>query len=207
MNARAEGAVGEDVGSLQAGLGLARPSTMRRPLVLVAAIAASALTLAACGGGGGSSSTSTSTTINLGGNPASKSFSTATVGGLGSVLVDGAGRTVYALTNGGTKNLPCTSASGCTAAWPPLPFPVGTVSATASGGANASLLSTTSVGAQTYPTYNGWVLYEYAGDTAAGQANGQGIQSFGGTWHAVSPDGSLITAATTGTTGSTGGGW
>ena len=120
---------------------------------------------------------------------------------------------MYVLTNGGTKNLPCTAASGCTAAWTPLPFPVGTLSATASGGASASLLSTTSVGAQTYPTYNGWVLYAYVGDTAAGQATGQGVQSFGGTWHVVSPNGSLITAATTGatgsggTTGSTGGGW
>ena len=31
----------------------------------------------------------------------------------------------------------------------------------------------------------GKALYRFAGDSAKGQANGEGIQSFGGTWHAM----------------------
>jgi predicted lipoprotein with Yx(FWY)xxD motif len=31
-------------------------------------------------------------------------------------------------------------------------------------------------------------LYTFSGDTAAGQAHGEGIQSFGGTWHVVTPN-------------------
>jgi len=31
-------------------------------------------------------------------------------------------------------------------------------------------------------------LYTFSGDTAAGQTQGEGIQSFGGTWHVVAPN-------------------
>jgi hypothetical protein len=34
-------------------------------------------------------------------------------------------------------------------------------------------------------TLRGMPLYRFAGDSAKGQANGEGIKSFGGTWHAV----------------------
>jgi predicted lipoprotein with Yx(FWY)xxD motif len=34
-------------------------------------------------------------------------------------------------------------------------------------------------------TLRGMPLYRFSGDTAKGQANGQGIKSFGGAWHAV----------------------
>ena len=36
-------------------------------------------------------------------------------------------------------------------------------------------------------TFDGMPLYTYAGDRAQGQANGQGLRSFGGTWHVLSP--------------------
>jgi hypothetical protein len=48
---------------------------------------------------------------------------------------------------------------------------------------------------QTYPTYNGWLMYEYVGDSGPGQGHGQGIQSFGGTWYALNPAGMPITTA------------
>ena len=34
-------------------------------------------------------------------------------------------------------------------------------------------------------TYNGHPLYLFAGDHKAGDTNGQGINTFGGTWHAL----------------------
>jgi hypothetical protein len=46
-----------------------------------------------------------------------------------------------------------------------------------------------------YPTYNDYLLYEYSGDTKAGQANGVGIKSFGGTWYALSPSGMPVKAS------------
>jgi hypothetical protein len=45
---------------------------------------------------------------------------------------------------------------------------------------------------ETYPTYNGYLMYEYASDTGPGQSNGEGIQSYGGTWYAISPAGTLV---------------
>ena len=50
-------------------------------------------------------------------------------------------------------------------------------------------------------TINGMPLYTYSGDSASGQASGQGIQ---GVWFAVSASGSSTSAAGSG--GSSGGG-
>jgi predicted lipoprotein with Yx(FWY)xxD motif len=155
---------------------------------------AAAIVFASCGG---SASPPTTTTTTVPSDP-STSFTTANVASLGMVLVDGRGRTVYELSSASTKNLPCTAANGCSSTWIPLALPAGTSSATATGGARSSLLSTTSVGTSTFPTYNGWVLYEFAGDTAKGQAGGQGISSFGGTWRALDAAGVPITSTSSG---------
>ena len=39
------------------------------------------------------------------------------------------------------------------------------------------------------PAFKGWRLYEYTGDTGSGQANGQGLKSYGGTWYALDASG------------------
>jgi hypothetical protein len=86
------------------------------------------------------------------------------------------------------------------------------MSATAGTGVKASLLGTKTIAGKTYPTYNGWLVYEYTGDSA-GQAKGQGIKSFGGTWYALNASGTPVTpssggsSGTTGTTSGGGGGW
>jgi predicted lipoprotein with Yx(FWY)xxD motif len=116
------------------------------------------------------------------------------VSGLGRVVVDGRGRTVYALTAGANKDVTCNDASGCTKVWPDLPLPTGTSAATAGSGLEASMLSTMRLSdGETYPTYNGYLMYEYVGDSAPGQDHGQRIKSFGGTWYALSPAGTPIT--------------
>jgi hypothetical protein len=53
-------------------------------------------------------------------------------------------------------------------------------------------------------TYAGYPLYRFAGDTKAGQVNGQGL---GGQWHVVAASGALVMkAATKPSSGATGGG-
>ena len=45
-------------------------------------------------------------------------------------------------------------------------------------------------------------LYTYRGDSSPGQANGQGIQSFGGVWHPLAKSGQPVSSS-----GSSGGGY
>ena len=158
-----------------------------------------ALLAAGCGsssstssyGSGGKSATTAGSASSSGDEPGS-SFAMAKAGSLGEVLVDGRGRTVYVLTADGTTSAPCDDASGCTKAWPDVSLPSGSSGAKAGAGVDASLLGTKKVGAETYPTYKGWLLYEFAGDSASGQANGEGIKSFGGTWYALDAKGMLV---------------
>lgn len=164
---------------------------------------AAILALAGCGGGSKAPTTTTTTHSSGQSKSAATSFTVANVSGVGNVVVDGKGRTVYILTSGAKKNVPCTDASGCTGAWPDLPFPDGTSAATAGSGLNASLLGTMKLSdGETYPTYNGYLMYEYSGDSAAGQANGQGLKSYGGTWYVLNPSGQPVKSS-----GSSGGGY
>jgi predicted lipoprotein with Yx(FWY)xxD motif len=179
--------------------------------LLVAGTLAVVALFAGCGGGSGSPAT-TQSSPGSAANPASK-LSIANVSGVGPVVVAGNGRTVYVLTSGGHTNLPCTAASGCTKLWPTLPLPSTVSAATAGTGVKASLLGTKTVGGKTYPTYNGWLIYEYTGDSGPGLAKGQGIKSFGGTWYALNASGTPVASSsggssgTTGSTSSGGGGW
>jgi predicted lipoprotein with Yx(FWY)xxD motif len=115
--------------------------------------------------------------------------------GLGTVLVDAKGRTLYTLTNAG-QPVACTG--GCTSVWPPLLLPAGSTPKGAKGVTGLSL-----VGGQV--AASGLPLYRFSGDSKAGQANGEGISSFGGVWHVVKVGGS---ASSTGSSKpSSGGGY
>jgi predicted lipoprotein with Yx(FWY)xxD motif len=175
-------------------------------------VAAALVTLAACG----SSSTnkaastggkSTTTTTASSGEPGT-AFRVEDVAGLGMAVVDGRGHTVYVLTTDGKTNAPCDDESGCTKVWPDLALPDGTAAATAGPGLKASLLGTMKVSGstETYPTYGGWLMYEFVMDKGAAESHGEGIKSFGGTWYALSPDGTPITSAATTTTARSSGG-
>ncbi|MGH9076838.1 MAG: COG4315 family predicted lipoprotein [Acidimicrobiales bacterium] len=123
------------------------------------------------------------------------------MGGLGSVLVDGGGRTLYLLSSEAGGKLTCTDASGCTNVWPDTELPDGVTHGVAGAGVSASSLGTvTSPDGKLYLVYgpSKWPLYTFSGDSAPGQANGQGIHSFGGTWSAVSPGGDAVAGATRG---------
>jgi predicted lipoprotein with Yx(FWY)xxD motif len=171
-------------------------------LASAALIPLSALVVAACGGSAATASRPASTST-----PAAKTSSTAsaTVGvantGLGSILVDSRGRALYLwLADTGTKS---TCSGACAAAWPPL---LTTGAPTAGRGAKASLLGTTkrADGAEQV-TYHQHPLYLFTGDTASGQASGQGSTGFGAPWYVLSPAGKQITTGAVSGSGSSGG--
>jgi predicted lipoprotein with Yx(FWY)xxD motif len=162
-------------------------------LALAVAVPLTALTLAACGGNGNDSgSTSTAQPTTSSGKAATVGL--ASEGGLGKILVDSQGHTLYLFEKDtGTKST-CTGA--CAEQWPQL---------RASGkpavgsGLSASEVGTTprSDGAAEV-TYNGHPLYLYAGDSKPGDTNGQGLNVFGGGWFALSASGNKVSGTGTG---------
>ena len=100
---------------------------------------------------------------------------------LGTVLVDAAGKTLYAFANDQGTTSACTG--GCLGIWPPL---MATGTPTGGSGIDATKLSAAPSG---QVVYNGHLLYTYTPDTAAGETKGQGV---GGVWHVVAPSGDII---------------
>jgi predicted lipoprotein with Yx(FWY)xxD motif len=112
----------------------------------------------------------------------------ANVGTFGQALVNGEGMALYAfsLDTGGTSA--CTG--DCATEWVPLASQGSPVAGT---GVDATKLSTITRDDGTMQvTYNGHPLYTFESDTAAGDATGQAMDDFGGTWTLVSPTGDLI---------------
>ncbi|HEY4017144.1 MAG TPA: hypothetical protein VGM75_00570 [Pseudonocardiaceae bacterium] len=167
-----------------------------RLLSMVGVAGAAAALLAACSGGatatGGSSSSNppAPTTASSSASTTSADLST-TQSSLGTIVVDSKGRTVYLFTVD-TNNPPKSNCgTGCDSVWPPVPAP-------ASGQPTLSGVDSSKVGTVTRSdgskqlTLNGWPLYEYEGDSAAGDVKGENIQN---TWFAVTPQGTKATAA------------
>ena len=161
--------------------------------------AAAVLALAACskstttGTASASPSASASQTASA---DAAITVTTASLPGVGTVLVNGNGQTLYLLSSEQGGKITCTDDNGCTKVWPDTELPSGKTAGIAGTGVQASLLSTVkSADGKLYLTYNTFPLYTFSGDTKTGTAAGQGITSFGGTWSAITPAG---VAATTG---------
>ena len=158
--------------------------TKRASARLLPALLALAL-LAGCG-----SSTSTPS----GGSTTASSSSAATVktasSGVGTILVDGNGKTIYLFQkDAGTKSA-CSGA--CLQHWPA----VTTHGKPQEGsGVSASLLGTSRRADGTVQvTYANHPLYLFAGDSAAGDMNGQDVDAFGARWYVLGPDGDQITS-------------
>jgi predicted lipoprotein with Yx(FWY)xxD motif len=155
--------------------------------------------LAGCGSGSSSSNTSTAS----GGGTTTKQMSSgaATIGassasGLGTILVVG-GRTVYLFQRDTGPHSTCSGA--CATNWPPVTT---TGAAKTGGGATASMLGTTRrADGTTQVTYAGHPLYYYAGDSSAGQTNGQGLNAFGAKWYVMAPSGAAVTKTANGGSG------
>jgi predicted lipoprotein with Yx(FWY)xxD motif len=106
----------------------------------------------------------------------SKAVATATVPGIGVVLVDSQGHALYTHTDANGKAVACTGA--CATAWPPLTVAAGAKVKTPKG-----VKTLAATGATHQVTSGGLPLYRFSGDAQAKQAKGNGVDAFGGTWH------------------------
>ena len=170
---------------------------MTRLFSFAALAVAAALVLAACGGSSTSSSSGSASTPSYGAakpstSNTSNSSGTASVStktsSLGTFLVDGNGRALYLWDADHGSMSTCSGA--CAQAWPPVTT---TGTPKASGAVKASLLGTTKrADGSSEVTYAGHPLYTFAGDTQAGQTNGQGSNGFGAPWWVVTPAGKAL---------------
>jgi predicted lipoprotein with Yx(FWY)xxD motif len=153
------------------------------------------LTVAACGGGGGATQSSPSPSSGRGENPAPPARSggrPAIVGvgrsGLGRILVDSQGRTLYLFKADSATASACDGA--CATAWPPL---LAHGNPSVAGGLNPSLVSTIHrPGGGRQLSYNGHPLYLFVDDQKPGDVKGQGVTAFGALWYALSRDGNQV---------------
>jgi predicted lipoprotein with Yx(FWY)xxD motif len=106
-------------------------------------------------------------------------------GDLGQILVDGTGRTVYTFSQDRANDPTCYDV--CTKTWLPLLAKGKPGSGIGIDVAAASTVTRRDGGNQV--TYKGIPLYQYAGDKADRDANGQGLNMFGGAWHVLTKDG------------------
>ena len=129
-------------------------------------------------------------------------ISTRSVSGLGTILVNSKGQTLYMFVPDKQKKVTCFKS--CAKVWPPVFLPAGG-KAVAGGSAKQSLLGSDkdSAGGRVV-TYNHWPLYGYLGDTKAGTAYGQATNQSGGLWYVLSASGQVIKhKASTGTSTTT----
>ena len=109
-------------------------------------------------------------------------------GGLGTVLVDQNGRTLYLFEADKTTRSTCYGS--CAAAWPPL---ITSGTPKSGGAAKPDLLKTSRrSGGATQVLYDGHPLYRYVGDTHTGDTHGQGLDQFGARWFVLAPDGAKV---------------
>ncbi len=106
---------------------------------------------------------------------------------LGRVVVNGQGRTLYALSPETVRHLLCKS-KACFAFWPPLTVRSGKAKLTAGAGVRGRLGVLHRNGIFQV-TLNKMPLYRYSGDHGKAEVNGQHIHSFGGVWHVIAASG------------------
>jgi predicted lipoprotein with Yx(FWY)xxD motif len=156
--------------------------------------AALALVVSSCGSSGTTTSTTStsaaaSSTASTTANGAGE-ISTRTLPGLGAVLVNGQGRTLYVFGPDKAKKVTCVGA--CASIWPPLALSGSQKSAVA-GQAKASLAgSDPNPSGGRVATYAGWPLYTYVTDVGSGTAKGQALNLNGGVWYVISASGTVV---------------
>jgi len=179
---------------------------MRRKIIWAPfGLVAVALIAAACSSSSTTTPKSSSSPSAAGASsaPASASSSgtalkTATIGGV-TVLTNARGFTLYSFVPDTATKSNCNGA--CATYWPPVKGP-----ATAGSGVTGTLTTITRSDGSMQAAYDGHPLYTYAGDTAPGQAKGNGLNLSGGVWNEVTASGGAAPAQSS-SSGSGGGGY
>ena len=151
----------------------------RQMLLALLAAAAAVAALVACGSVGASSPSSS------GSSPAAAAagtVKTATIAGV-TVLTSSKGFTLYSF----APDTPSTSKCNGTCAqnWPPVQGPV------TAAGVTGTFGTITRSDGSVQATFDGHPLYTFVGDTAPGQAKGNGLNAAGGLWHEITTSGSV----------------
>ncbi len=160
-----------------------------RTTIRAAAVALGVLGLAGCGSGSGGYGGSAASGSSSGGSSAASGAVLATSDtALGTVVVNGHGRTVYVFDKdtAGSGTSACSSAD-CLANWHAVT--AGSASPAADGVSGKVATITRSDGTRQV-TLDGLPLYTFAADSHAGDVTGEGVK---GLWWAVAPDGAKIT--------------
>lgn len=165
---------------------------MPAPSRVLAPVAAAALALAlsACGSGGGSTDTygfdgapgAAPTTLEP---PAGTILTANSTAQLGTVVIDGAGWTLYRFDGDSAEPPTATCVDACAQAWPPVTAEPG-APLTVEGVAEEAVGTVTRPDGAVQITIGGWPVYRYAAETAAGATEGHGRDD---RWFAVTPDG------------------
>ncbi len=145
----------------------------KRANVLGLTVVAVGILLSACGTGTGYGSTGAprSGPAPTGGATV---VGTRSIPGIGTVLDDSKGLTLYHLTTDTSTKSTCSGS--CAQVWPPLLTTNGVPKAPS--GVTGTFGTIERPGGGSQVTFNGMPLYTFAGDSGPGQASGQGIDSF-----------------------------
>jgi predicted lipoprotein with Yx(FWY)xxD motif len=167
-----------------------------------AGLAALALTVSACASSSSSSAAAGNTPAAAAASsgPAASGGTSLEVMTIGSqqVVTNAQGRTLYWFAPDTSTKSNCTGS--CATYWPPVKGP-----ATAMSGVTGTLGTITRSDGTTQATYDGHPLYTYVGDTASGQAKGNGKNLSGGLWYEMTVSGATPAASASASTG--GGGY
>jgi len=120
--------------------------------------------------------------------PASSTVVSTAKTGLGTILVNSRGHTLYLFGKDPKGKSACSGQ--CATFWPPL---ISSGKPRAAGSAKASLIGTIKrADGRRQVTYNHHPLYTFVKDTKPGQTRGEGFSAFGAKWYAVSPAGAKV---------------
>ena len=160
--------------------------TRLRILLALPAAAVAATALVACSSAGASPTPSSS-----GGgssSPAAAAASTVkttTIAGA-TVLTNSKGLTLYSFAPDTSTTSKCNGT--CAQNWPPVTGPV------TAAGVTGTFGTIKRADGSVQATFDGHPLYTFVGDTAPGQAKGNGLNAAGGLWHEVTSSGTAAPA-------------
>jgi len=105
---------------------------------------------------------------------------------LGTIVVDGSGMTVYMYDSDTQGSGTSTCSGACLSAWPAVP---GGDAAPTLTGVTGEVTTITGTDGKPQLALNGWPLYYYVSDSAAGDTTGQGV---GGVWWVLNAAGEPV---------------